>query len=652
MTFAKAGTQDYAEKKRFVWWGTAVLLLATIFRLVLLVDVPPGLSQDEVLNADIVQSIRAGSNAFFFREGYGHEPLYHYFSVPFQLLLGDNVLSIRLPAVTLGLLLVALTLRWARREFATGTAVLAGLGLAISWWPIVFSRVGIRPILEPVLLLLFAWFWPKRPWLAGLFLGLSVYSYTGARVVFAIPVLLAIYSFLTQRRGAAEDLKLAKEALLVLGVSLLVALPLFLTLRADPTLQQRVDQLAVPLEALQAGDLRPIWQTTIQTLGVFSFTGDPRWTYTLPNRPLFDWGTAVFFYIGLLIALWRWRQPRYAFVLIWLGVGLIPSAVTPQAPSTVRLVGAMPLVYLLPALAGTAVYDFLFIRHPIRFVRRQSALRPLLLIFLGTLIGVNGYRTVRDGFVVWPQAETTRLSHYQTVLLDIARHWQANSAENLVVAESFFEPIDRDSLMRNLGRDPQAHWVQTGAGLAGAVVWPAAGNGRFYVPEFAAVAPDLLELAGIDEIPQFRSENDPSFAIYPLPEKPPRLQLLTRTTFGDLVSLMGYEILPPKPDEPLVVFTLWRVETALPADLAAFMHLVDERGQIVAQHDGFDAAPITLQSGDIVLQRHILPVFPTENSVSYTLLLGVYQRSTGQRFLFGPEKEDRFRLASVIIDEK
>jgi 4-amino-4-deoxy-L-arabinose transferase-like glycosyltransferase len=167
-------TRVAAVKRNFVWWGTAVLLIAAIFRLFMLHDVPPGLSQDEVLNADIVQFIRGGYHALFFREGYGHEPLYHYFSVPFQVLLGDNVLSIRLPAVTLGLLLVALALRWARREFGMRTAVLAGAGLAISWWPIVFSRVGIRPILEPVLLLLFAWFWPKRPWLAGLFLGLSL----------------------------------------------------------------------------------------------------------------------------------------------------------------------------------------------------------------------------------------------------------------------------------------------------------------------------------------------------------------------------------------------------------------------------------------------------------------------------------------------
>ncbi|WP_420631978.1 ArnT family glycosyltransferase [Candidatus Leptofilum sp.] len=650
MTFVRTGTQSSTEKRRFVWWGTAVLLIAATFRLILLHDVPPGLAQDEVLNADIVQFIRGGTHALFFREGFGHEPLYHYFSVPFQLLLGDNVLSIRLPAVTLGLLLVALTLRWAKRAFGVGTAVLTGIGLAISWWPIVFSRVGIRPILEPVLLLVFAWFWPKRPWLAGLFLGLSVYSYTGARVVFAIPVLLAVYFFLAQKHTEWRNEQI-KAALLTLGVSLLVALPLFLTLRADPTLQQRVDQLLGPLEALQNGDFQPIWQTTVQTLGVFSFTGDPRWTYSLPGRPLFDWGTAVFFYAGLCIVLWRWRQPRYAFVLIWLGVGLIPSAVTPQAPSTVRLVGALPVVYLLPALAGTAVYQRL---RQQKLASWQTIVRPALAALLLGMLIFNSYRTVQDSFVTWAQAETTRLNHYQTVLLDVARHWHmaAHPAEQLVVAEAFFEPIDRDSLIRNLGYDPQARWVQTGEGATGAVVWPGGGDGRFYIPEFAAPAPDLLAVAGIGTTPQFRSENVPSFAIYPLPDTPPTLQTVEPTHFDEQITLMGYEILPPIVGEPLVAYTLWRVEQALPSNLAAFMHLVDDTDQIVAQHDGFDAAPITLRSGDLVLQRHVLPVESAGAATQFDLYLGLYLRGSGERLRFGTTSEERFWLTTVFVDER
>ncbi len=185
--------------------AVVIFLTAAAMRMVALHDVPPGLSQDEVLNADIVQFIRQGEHAFFFPYGFGHEPLYHYFSVPFQILLGDNVLSIRLPVVFLGLILIALAMRWARREYGSLVGLVTGAGLAVSWWAIVFSRVGIRPILEPVLLVVAALLWPfaatslsRRVWgrglLAGVILGATLYSYTAARVLFALPAGYMIYA--------------------------------------------------------------------------------------------------------------------------------------------------------------------------------------------------------------------------------------------------------------------------------------------------------------------------------------------------------------------------------------------------------------------------------------------------------------------------
>lgn len=607
-----------SRKQWFLVLATLTLLLAAFFRLWLLSDVPPGLAQDEVLDAGMPAYILAGNHAFFFRQGYGHEPLYHYWGIPFYLALGENVLAVRLPVVTLGLLLVALALRWARREFGLATAVLTGIGLAISWWPIVFSRVGIRPILEPVLLLLFAWFWPKRPVVAGLFLGLSVYSYTGARVVFAIPALMAFYSFLAQRGKGAKWGQEVSGALMVLGVSLVVALPLFLTLRADPTLQQRVDQLAGPLEALQDGDVRPILESVVNTLGVISFTGDPRWTYTLPNRPLFEWGTAVFFYAGLLFAIWRWRQPKYALVLIWLGVTLVPSAVTPQSPSTVRLVGALPMVYVLVGVGATAVYHYLVNQKSLQVVR------PLLTAVLVVLLVVNVYRTVNDGFVRWPQAEDTRLNHYQTVLWDMARYWKEDPVENLVVAEAFFEPIDRESLVLDAGTNPQARWVQSGSAVAGAVVWPAGGNGRLFVPEFAPLHPTLLAAAGIPEEPLFRSDAEPSFAVYALPERPQfwGTVLAPPVLFENVITLEGYQFYPLGAEKILHLITLWRVQAPLPVDLRAFIHVLDSGGNLIAQHDGFDAAPAELQVGDRVIQHHIVDLNQASGPVQ--LYAGLY----------------------------
>lgn len=655
-TFRALRPSLLTPRSSFLHWATLVLLITAVFRLVALHSIPPGLSQDEVLDADIAMFIRQGENAFFFRHGYGHEPLYHYWSAPFAPLLGDNMLASRLSAVFLGMILVALTMRWAKREFGTITGLVTGIGLAVSWWPIVFSRIGLRPISEPVMLVLAAWFWPRHAWLAGVFWGLSLYTYTGARVVFLIPVLLAVYAWLKSRRkegqlpdGGSDELLSymmrllrLRGAVVALAVLLLVGLPLYLTLRADPSLDQRVGQLDGPLQALQEGDVRPILQSTAATLGVFSFTGDPRWTYSLPGKPLFGPITAVFFYLGLFIALRHIRQPRYALLLIWLAVTLLPSALSPDAPSTVRLVGAMPVVYVLPGLA---------LQYSV-FSTQYSVFRPgtahwvLFTVYCALLT----FSTLRDGFLAWPAAPETH-EKYQTVVWEIGRFWQTEPVERTVVADGFFEPIDADSLRRNMGLDVGARWVQTGSQVAGAIVFPAGGgNGRLFIPEFAPPAADLMEAAGINQQPVYRSPSTPSFAVYELPSQPAMPVMSQTVTFGDAITLLGYEVETGDGERPLTLFTYWQVEANLPADLSIFVHLL-AGDTLIAQHDGLDAAASTLHPGDAFIQKHNLPL-PAEISAgtSYALHLGLYQRQSQRRLFIDGETADFLPLPDVIFD--
>ena len=624
---------DLMTKAGWLWLATAVLLLAAVLRLIFLSDVPPGLAQDEVLNADVVTFIRQGAHSLFFREGYGHEPLYHYWSVPFQVLIGDNVLSIRLPAVFLGMFLVALTMRWAKRSFDTPVAVASGLFLAISWWPIIFSRVGIRPIMEPVLLLLFAWFWPRRPWLAGLFLGLSLYTYTGARVIFLMPALLAIYWFFQRgKESVSRVIILGRSwpqplvaAIISLVVALVIYLPLALKLRADPTLQQRVQQLEGPLGALSEGNLSPILRTSLATLGVFSFTGDPRWTYMLPGRPLFDPLTAVLFYAGVALALWRLKRPDYAFVLTWLAVGLLPSAITPQAPSTIRMIGALPAVYIFPAL----IVAWLWAKW--RAPGNAAAwLRYAIPIVLAGVFLLNLAITISNGFVRWPQALETRLK-YQSVLVDTAAYLKEQPAGDPVFADGFYRPITADSLRRDLGWDPGGRWVQTGEEVSGALVIPAGGGGTLFVPEYAAPNPQLMALSGITGKPLYRSTNTPSFSVYDLHAGHAVPKLAQPVNFDQLLSLVGYEITTPEDGQAIQIVTAWQVIGPLPDDLAIFVHWLDGEGNLISQHDGLDAAPGTLRPGDIIIQRHVLPWTSSLPAPIGSLHLGLYLRETGQR---------------------
>lgn len=602
---------------RNIWLSVVILLVAAGMRLVALQDVPPGLSQDEVLNADIVEGIRQGKHALFFREGFGHEPLYHYFSVPFQVLLGDNVLSIRLPAVFLGLILVAVSMRWARREFGSWVALVAGIGLAVSWWPIVFSRVGIRPILVPVLLVLSAWFWQKKPVLAGIFLALTLYTYTPALVFFALPLAMIGYNLIRRQSFRNE--------LIIFVTAILLYFPLFLYLRANPDLLERGDQLRGPLDALLQGDWQPLWQTTRATLGVFAWTGDPRWTYGLPNEPLFAILTAILFGIGLIIAMRSMRNAKYFFLAAWLFIGLLPSALTPDAPSTIRMIGALPATYILLGL-------------PIELVKNHRLRWLFLLIGVGWLV-----RTVDTGFMTWAQAFETRADKYQSIYLDIARAIEPDSA--IVINDAGFAPIDADSMVRNLGEDRPIRWTQGGT----AIILPPEGA-TFFVPEFAPIAPPLFDAIGVDPaLPAYRSTQSPAFATYTLPTAPTTALLDEPIVFADHIVLVGYEWLPISAENPIQLITFWHVLKPLPDDLSIFTHLaLAPNAPPVTQDDRLDAIATTLQSGDHFLQLHTIPV-PPDTDQAYFLNLGLYTRTDAQRLPYDQTTQTVLTLDELVL---
>lgn len=668
---------------------TWVLLLAAVFRLIALQEVPPGLAQDEVLDADIAMFIRQGEHALFFRHGYGHEPLFHYLAVPFQVLLGDNTLAIRLLPAFLGMLLVAGVIRWARRDFGATASLVAGIGIGVSWWPIIFSRIGIRPILEPVLLVGMIWFWPLRAkvlshravvqaGLAGLFLGLAVYSYTAARALLLLPVAylgFLGFRYLFERMHRGPDTvaiswtsrsirSQAVCALIVLLVSLIICLPLAMTLRANPELQQRIEQLEGPLNALRSGDAGPVIKSTLATFGVFAFTGDPRWTYSLPNKPLFDPLSALLFLLGLIVTVKHWRWPVFAILPIWLVLALMPSALSPDAPSTVRMVGAIPVVYILPGLGFTAV---LLRYRQITARMRDVEGRKLIVVGIGILViilSINLYRTARDGFIKWPNDLETHL-RYQTVVRDMVRYLQVNDVVDrpVVLAEAFFEPIDDATLQRNAGQHIDARWIQTGSELGGAIVWPVSDPDSqpvlLLVPEYAPLPVELSMAGGIGIEPNYRSPGKPSFAVYelqPMPELTSNMLEPEIFLSADkpLLSLLGYEWLadPSKSIEDsssLRIATSWKIHNDLPNDIAIFIHLVDEEGEIVAQSDDFDAAASLLTPGDQVIQRHLLSLNGPIPPGTYKIMAGLYQRDTGTRFNLSDGVSDALELFQCVL---
>jgi hypothetical protein len=257
----------------------------------------------------------------------------------------------------------------------------------------------------------------------------------------------------------------------------------------------------------------------------------------------------------------------------------------------------------------------------------------------------------------------------------MSRYWkivdsgeQVGDEVRLVIATGFFEPIAADSFRRNLGVASEqtsldtnclpARWVQSGTGAAGAIVFPTracspgsdqANERLLLIPESAPMSPELMARAGIDPQPRFRSDNEPSFAVHELPAtfEPPAVA--ASVSFDGLITFLGYEIPSTQQAESFQLLTFWRVDSLLPWDLGIFVHLLDSEGHISSQHDGLDAAAVTLKPGDIFIQNHQLPLSDLEASEPYSLQMGLYTRSDGHRLNHAGQPSDRILLVDSLF---
>src|SRR5258706_2080873 len=123
-----------------------ILIVASSLRLAGLLSTPPGMPFDEIAQAETslggVSSWSATS------------PISAAFSATQSaslILGGHNLLTVRLPAALLGLLTLAFTYAWVRRTYDQNIALIASAFLAVSFWPIVLSRIAFAASLPAML---------------------------------------------------------------------------------------------------------------------------------------------------------------------------------------------------------------------------------------------------------------------------------------------------------------------------------------------------------------------------------------------------------------------------------------------------------------------------------------------------------------------
>ncbi len=387
-----------------------IFLMAAVLRLVALPTVPPGLQHDEVFHGHDAVTVLLGYHPLYFTSNAGNEPLFVYLMSLTVNLLGRTEWGIRLAAVICGLLAVLFTFLWIRRAYNNRTALIASVLMAVSFWPLFLSRVGLRAASVPMMAALSAWLLfegmqrmqnsadrskKQRDWMwfgaAGVALGLSLYTYPASRT---LPIVFLLFWILT----SLASRKINRPLLLTLLVALIVVGPLAYTIATLPEADVRLQQLGGPVQDALNGNVEPVLSYTLATLGMFNVAGDPIARYNLPGRPVFDVITGLLFLLGLWLTLWKWREPRSLFALLWLPIGLLPSMLSDSAPSFLRASASLPVAFLFPALA----LDWLLTRA----TQKRTQLIGAALI-IGLFIFTSAL-TIRDYFFVWPSRSDVR----------------------------------------------------------------------------------------------------------------------------------------------------------------------------------------------------------------------------------------------------
>ena len=460
----------------------------------------------------------------------------------------------------------------------------------------------------------------------GIAMGLGLYVYYAAWVMPVLTLVFGLYLFVFDRPRF-------KRAWLGLLIALVVAGAIFFPLGWDLAHGPRVTRIEVtgaPFRALLEGNPRPAIETTLGTLGMFTFAGDPEWLYNFSGLPVFDWITGIAFYLGLLICLVRLRETRYGFVLAWLVVGLSPAFISVPPASYSHTIAAQGAVYLLPALALSQIPSTQY-----RIPYRKWVLGIGCLAFVAWV----AWYTYHYYFDWWPNHAMVRFQ-YHADTRDLARWLDAQTkGGDLAISTTGTQlaprplPLEPLALSLDLKRqDIAPRWFDG----TWALVFPNGGGGRIALLSFPHLNP-LIEPLLPGPIAEYHNPptNQLAFQVYQDSTAPGSRGTApaNATAFDSKLTLLSATVptLPPREGGDGFLLTTWRVDGSLNVPLKIFAHLLDSSGQIIGNDDRLDVLVESLRPGDVFVQISRLPRPAGATCAPCRVRIGVYNSDTGQR---------------------
>ena len=457
-----------------------------------------------------------------------------------------------------------------------------------------------------------------------------------------------------------------------LAAGAVVATPLVLYLNAHPEENLRFNMLSSSLQDLVAGRPTTALQTTLATLGMFAWRGDPQWQYNVANRPVFDPVGALLFLIGVALAVWRWRRPSNAFALLWLVVGLAPGMLSAPAPHSTRTIAAQVVVYVFLGIGASEL---------LALARRAAPGWLQRLGYAGLAawwLGFAGWN-YQGYFSTWANNDEVRFYH-QAAVAEMARYLDGRGDTTPVVAcsvflneyEDFFRS-PRQTFPYLLRRtDLSIRWFD----CRDSFVIPSGGRGRVMLLDFdtsmmdsavsgwtersTPVQDDLLSDGALYRLDATSLPATDALAAPPAsqvewsPEASVSGPASLPADFDHTLEFLGYRVerAQRQAGKDIRVLTYWRVIKPPPMFLVGFMHMLSDPSHVITQHDRQAMLYDTLQSGDVFIQLFSLTIPDGTPPGQYRLSTGWYVGPTHRRLTVydgQTPRGDRLMLQEITV---
>jgi hypothetical protein len=387
---------DWLRSRDF-WILMLILLMGAWFRLVDLPQNPPEMTSDHVEKILDSQRVLNGVHQVFMPNNGGRESLQMYLMAALSQVpgLGMNFTTLKLLSVIEGLISIV-AMYWMTKEIigtqkgplANTVALLVAALVALSYWHVILSRLGLRIVLTTLITSVLMVYLARAMRhnrrvdyvKAGFVLGIGLYMYQAVRML-PLVVLMGIGLAVIFK---ARSLRERGHYLLNLGVLVLMAGVIFVPLlgfwmqypedfwrrtsgrllgdaiiqyedengnllQRNATIQERLDGFSENLPTL-TNNFR-------NALLMYNWKGDVAWINAAPNQPTLDVFSGALLIVGL--GAWAAQMVRRRDVVDWLIplsvlVLLLPSALSIafpiENPSHTRTSGTLPLVYMIAAL--------------------------------------------------------------------------------------------------------------------------------------------------------------------------------------------------------------------------------------------------------------------------------------------------------------